>query len=462
MRAGVTNGKISDATLRRFLEQPPAQRLELKDGTVDGLTIRIGPRGKPKWTFRFRVPGDGGVTERGTRLAGARYHRVALGTYPAMSVKAARAMASSYVQELEDGRNPLLAFEAQAVDRNDSISDLIEDFIAHAKTTRRTWRHGEWCFRRHFIPVWGTRLVGSITDDDAKALLDKAAKGPPDPATGKPTPRPGAASEVRKWGSALFRYALDEKRAKANPFAATKPPKLGLRRRFLKMDEARAVWAATGELREPWQQAVRLLMLTGCREMEICAAQRGWFDRSAATLLIPPEHYKSGRHFLVTLPPEAVSIIEDLPLWNAGDFILSTTSGRKPIAGVPRKIVDELQEKAEKILGRPMERFALHDLRRTVRTHLARLGVDDIVAEMVLGHALRGLRATYNVYGFAAEKRAALELWAADLLNEETDQDEEDDAAELNADTIVAALRSGRELPPELVKALSAFAKLET
>jgi integrase len=57
----------------------------------------------------------------------------------------------------------------------------------------------------------------------------------------------------------------------------------------------------------------------------------------------------------------------------------------------------------------------VHDFRRTVRTHLARLKVPEVVAELVLGHALRGIAGTYNVYDFEAEKRDALTRWATEL-----------------------------------------------
>jgi integrase len=115
------------------------------------------------------------------------------------------------------------------------------------------------------------------------------------------------------------------------------------------------------------------------------------------------------------LSNEAKRVVDGLPRFNGGDFMLSTTNGKKPIAGVARKTLNLLHTKSEKILGHPMNRFSLHDIRRTVRTHLSRLQVTDVVAELVLGHALKGLQARYNVYGFADEKRAALQLWAADL-----------------------------------------------
>jgi integrase len=57
------------------------------------------------------------------------------------------------------------------------------------------------------------------------------------------------------------------------------------------------------------------------------------------------------------------------------------------------------------------ERFTPHDLRRTLRTRLAELGVSDIVAERVLGHKLQGVLGIYNRHSYDVEKRQALGLW---------------------------------------------------
>ena len=59
----------------------------------------------------------------------------------------------------------------------------------------------------------------------------------------------------------------------------------------------------------------------------------------------------------------------------------------------------------------------LHDLRRTLRTGLAELGVSFEVAERVLNHAMPGLQAVYNRHNYVAEKRTALALWAEHVLS---------------------------------------------
>jgi integrase len=70
---------------------------------------------------------------------------------------------------------------------------------------------------------------------------------------------------------------------------------------------------------------------------------------------------------------------------------------------------------AAKALGRAPAPWQLHDLRRTVRTRLSQLRVSTEVAELVIGHALKGLHAVYNQHDFLDERREALELWAARL-----------------------------------------------
>lgn len=409
---------LSDVYLKALLKNPPPARIELKDDKVDGLSLRVGPRGRPTWGFRFRVRGAGGTTARGTQLNGARYHRVSLGTYPSVSIKAARAKASLYAEAVERGENPIDALEENAVDRRDTVAALIDDYLTHAAQTMRSARNARWILDRHMRPRWGEMPAGTVKERDARKLIADVRKGnADDQEVGRL--KNGAAVEVRKWGSMLFEWGRRSGRVKDNPFRDVPAPKLERRQRFLTMREAKAVWAASCQLGYPWGEAIRLLMLTGCRESEICSARWRWYDAKAATLLIPPEHYKSGNDFLVALPDAAVTTFNELTRFNGGDFMLTTTNGEKPIAGVARKTLNLLHGEAEKILGEPMKRFSLHDLRRTVRTHLSRLGVSEVVAELVLGHALKGLQARYNVYGFAEEKREALEKWAQELTARE-------------------------------------------
>jgi len=59
--------------------------------------------------------------------------------------------------------------------------------------------------------------------------------------------------------------------------------------------------------------------------------------------------------------------------------------------------------------------WGFHDLRRTAATTMARLGVDVVIVERILGHTMRGVMAVYQRHTFDEEKRRGLTVWAGFL-----------------------------------------------
>ncbi len=409
-------GLLTDLALRAYIKSPPARQSDIQDPSTPGLSARITPKGKVTWSLRLRVAGEGGQSLRGRRAKGQQY-RLTLGSYPTVTIKDARAQASEYLRQAEAGSHPVRSLEKKAIARHDNVEHLIDVFITdYAIPNLRSWKNAQSTLRRHLVPAWGKLPVDSIDGREAARLLSEVARGPLDEETGKHTPRPGAAGEVRKWGSLLFSWAVRNGLASANPFEKTKnPAKLRPRQRFFDMAEARAIWRAALSLEHPWRELILLLLLTACRLREIAHARWSWIDVDELRIVIPPEEYKTERPFLVALPPEAKDILAKIPRWNEGDYVFSTLNGVRPVWNVPRKIVNQLHAVAEKELCRTIEHFVVHDFRRTVRTHLSRLGVSEVVGELTLGHALRGIAGTYNIYDFESEKREALTRWAKEL-----------------------------------------------
>lgn len=79
-----------------------------------------------------------------------------------------------------------------------------------------------------------------------------------------------------------------------------------------------------------------------------------------------------------------------------------------------RESVSKIGGKIGKRLGHEKQ-WSLHDLRRTLSTHLSDLGVEFYVVEQLLGHALPGVAGVYNRSKFMAKKLDALELWTTYL-----------------------------------------------
>lgn len=182
------------------------------------------------------------------------------------------------------------------------------------------------------------------------------------------------------------------------------------RERVLTMSELRRVWDAAGKIGYPFGTLVRLLLLTAQRRAEIANARHSWLHADLRSLEIPASHYKTDRPQVVPLSEPALAIFKELPLWNAGDHLLSTTGGVRPVSGFS-KTKAELDE----ICG--FSDWTFHDLRRSAATHMARLGVPQEHIERVLGHAIEGIAGTYNRYSYLEEKRTALERWGREWLN---------------------------------------------
>jgi integrase len=107
---------------------------------------------------------------------------------------------------------------------------------------------------------------------------------------------------------------------------------------------------------------------------------------------------------LVPLSEAAARIVAAMPVLAGGDHLFGA-DGSHPLTGF-----DDRKKAFDKVCG--VSGYRLHDLRRTARTLLSRAGVSADHAEMCLGHALGGIRATYDRYAYEAEKRNAFEALA--------------------------------------------------
>ena len=106
----------------------------------------------------------------------------------------------------------------------------------------------------------------------------------------------------------------------------------------------------------------------------------------------------------------ALEILGGVPRFKGGEFVFSTTHGKKPISGysdgkarLDKKIAESDTE---------LEPWRFHDLRRTVVSGMAGLNIPHEIRSRVVGHALPGLDQTYNQWDYLPEKQRALEAWA--------------------------------------------------
>jgi integrase len=133
-------------------------------------------------------------------------------------------------------------------------------------------------------------------------------------------------------------------------------------------------------------------------------------DLDAALWTLPREQTKSDRLHEVPLSPLALDILDAVP--QTTDYVFTTT-GSTPISGFSKAKI-----RSDSLSG--ITGWRVHDLRRTVASGMARIGVAPHVVEKVLNHAsgqISGVAAIYNRHGYTDEKRGALGAWAKNLQN---------------------------------------------
>jgi integrase len=415
-------GPLTDTKLRTV--RPGKVRYDLPDR--DGLTLRVGTKGSMTWTLTYRVAGAGEAGNgRAARLAGAK-RRMTLGEYPAMSLGEARGAALVARRAARQGTDPNEARRALAAPAAApvTVSDLVEQYAtSHLRRKLRSAPVVVALLARHVVPAWGDRPVVDLTRGDLLKLLEdvRTPREVEVKTRGRGTVKverggAGAAAEVRKWVRAMFQNAVELGLRPDNPFAGVKnADRAQPRDRVLSMPELRAVWNAACRMGYPWGPFFQLLILTGDRRGEWAVARWDWLDEAWSQLEIPAEHYKTGRPHIVPLSTTARNIVAMLPPPITGQHLFSSDGGLTAIAGFSdaKKVIDRL---AGRYFGGVMQPWVVHDLRRSMATHMERLGVAPHVIEACLGHALKGVAGTYRRYSFLPEKLAALQLWADEVV----------------------------------------------
>jgi integrase len=423
--------KLTATALQALLRKPPAKRVDLMDGAVPGLMLRIGPGGAT-WSLRIRVVGEGGVTPRGHQRKGNKA-RVTLGEYPAISIEAARGLANTYLDQAKKGVSPIAALESVATAGGLNVKALSQRFIddyVRLKELRALNKY-EGAVRVHIVPLLGEVLADRLSREHVRGLVRKAmvrvprGQGPRDrPRGGKEAARSalGVLRKMINWGT---REGLLKRTDNPATGMEDNLPKQKQKERVLSLGEARLAWRAAGTLGYPFGPTYQLILLTGCRPGEWSACLQSYVDLSQALLVIPADAYKSNHVHVVPLVPRAVSILENAVAHRGGargEYVFSGTDGEKPLSGWTKGHARMMRAICALSGDRPAVRWTPHDLRRTVATRIAeKLGVGgEQLIQRVLGHSDGSVTAIYNRYGYVREMRSVLEQWAMDLTADES------------------------------------------
>lgn len=185
----------------------------------------------------------------------------------------------------------------------------------------------------------------------------------------------------------------------------------GCRDRALSVTELRAYWRRISTLPEPYGALLRFHLLTGCqRILQLARLTISDLDGDAVIISDPKGRRDKPRRHLVPLLSAANDALDVMGTPRLGNYLVSVTHGESAagydvIGGWVRKVAAQMIE-----AGETSTVFTPGDLRRTVETRLAALGVSRETRAQLQSHGLSGVQQRhYNVHDYAGEKSDALE-----------------------------------------------------
>ncbi len=383
------------------------------DSQCPGLAVRITTKGTRTFLVQW--------TDRLTR----RKVRESLGVWGSITIEQARSAARVRLGEVAKGLDPVAdrnekraAVEREKAELALTLDSLLSRWADLHLSSRRP-RYAAEAVRsvRHAFAKLLSQPAARLSRAQTVAVLDEiVAKG-----------NSVAAGRTIAYARACYSWAEKRGMVPLNPFrnlpvsAATTE-----RERVLSDDEVRDIWRAAAATSYPFGPFYQIAILTLQRREEVAGMRWSELSADGATWLIPGARMKNGKPHDVHLSPPAREILRTLPQ-DGQDLVFSTT-GKTPISGFSRakKALDATIIMMGHGNGRPggerspaLVPWRLHDIRRTGVSTLARLGVDSVVADKLLGHQaakLRGVAAVYQRHTFADERARALETWAAHVL----------------------------------------------
>jgi integrase len=392
--------KLTAKFIETFKAGP--KRVEIYDTVVTGLGFMVTPTGNKSFPVRGRIRGGDG---RSTKLA----------TLPiTLGLEKARREARKVLEIAAEGKDPREIAKAERLAkvaaRANTFANVVQRFVAvEGRRDLRTFDQVEWSLRKYALPRLGERPITEIRKSDAMRLYREVAEGH------------GARSAERACQHlvAVLNWFARETNDFACPIPRGHVPAPSRKRhRVLSNIEIAALWRATEvepDRHNAFYPLMRLLLLTGRRRGEL--AGMTWGEIGPEGHLLPASRNKTKQPLLSPLAPAAREIIEQQP--KLGTLIFANGMTDRPLSDwdrLKRKLdVRMLAILRERDPQATLDRWTIHDLRRSARTLMSKLRIPTEVAEHALGHVVGGIRSRYDLHEYYDEKREAYAALADEI-----------------------------------------------
>lgn len=393
---------LTDAQCKNAVCSPGKTRARLAD--FGGLYLEVSPAGSKRWFFKYRNAG--------------KEYRLALGSYPAVGLTAARRARDAAKLQKAEGTDPIQAKKVEKLKAVNPAGDTFKVVAlewyekqepqwseAHAVRAKRQFERDlfPWLGERRLADIEPVELLATLRKVEERGAVETADRGMM------------LARQVWRYGVATGRVSRDitaDLKGALQPYrgkhfaAITEPGRLGELLRAIKGYKGGPIVRA----------ALQLAPMLFQRPGELRGAAWAEIDLEAALWTIPAARMKrskdgkeNGQPHLVPLPTQAVRILEILrPYTESTGLVFPGERQRdKPIS-------ENSVRTALIAMGYTADIQTWHGFRATARTLLAEvLEFDPLLIEAQLAHAVRDVNGrAYNRTTYLKQRQDMMQRWA--------------------------------------------------
>jgi integrase len=389
--------------------------LKLDARTVAGLALARGKNEEFCWDtelegygLRLRRRSDGSLRRSWVAQYRANGHtrRVDLGIIEKVTPTQAREAARKVLAKVALGHDPQAEKEAKRQQAARTVRSVIDSYLDAKRPELRPTSHRItklYLTGSYFRPLHSL-AVTAVTRTDVAACIRAIAR---DRST-------ATAAAARRALSGFFCWAIADgvMGDAANPVDGShRPADPSPRDHVISDPELVAIWrACDGD--DDFGKIIRLLILLGSRRQEIGGMRWSELDLDTGTWSLPRERSKNRRSHTLHLPPAALSIIESVPRRARNHLFGNHADDGFTSWNIAKKGIDRR-------LGSNVKPWRIHDVRRSVATGMANIGVEPHHIEAVLNHFGGHRAGTHGIYNRSSYERAvksALARWSEHLL----------------------------------------------
>lgn len=371
--------RIVQRTIAKLAAPKQGNRIKW-DAEIPGFGVRITSAGVIAFVLDYRIAG--------------RKRRYTIGRFPELTATAARERALQLRGRILDGHDPL---EARTQGRAEpTVGELATEYIdRYAVTHKRpsSLRNDRQMIDGIIRPRIGGLRLGAVSKRDIEAL-HASLKG-----------TPYRANRILALLSKMFSLAIEWEWRTDNPAHGVPRFHEDKRERWLSPEELQRFTQALNEYPDQnAADALRLLLLTGAREMEVLKADWPQFSLQRGVWTKPSHHTKEKREEHIPLSGPALELLKRMQPKNPTGPLFPGANGgarvtiRRPwvqackAAGLVE--TETLKGKRRTIIRyRPTVR--IHDLRHSYASYLVSNGVSLHVVGKLLGHTQPQTTARY-------------------------------------------------------------------